>query len=171
MDRLVVDLMDAARIGAGAFQVQPQPTDLVALASQVVQTQQASSPHHCIKLETPDQLEGVWDPDRLAQVLNNLVGNAVKYSPGGGEVQVQLRREDGQAVVSVSDQGSGIRLEDLPLLFQPFSRLYVGLGTRGAGLGLYIAQGIVRAHAGRIWATSPGPGQGATFTFSLPLRR
>lgn len=169
MDRLLADLTDAARVGAGAFQVQPQPSDLVVVARQVVQGQQAGAPRHRIALHGPSSLEGVWDPDRLVQVLTNLVSNAVKYSREGGEITVRLAREDERAVVSVSDQGQGIRPDDLPRLFQPFSRLQPERGTRGAGLGLYIARAIVQAHGGRIWATSPGPGKGTTFTFTLPI--
>ncbi len=167
MDRLLADLVDAARLGAGSFQVHPKPTDLVALAQEVVQAQQATAAQQIV-LEVPAELEGVWDPDRLGQVLTNLLSNAVKHGPAGERIVLRLASEDKQVVVSVADRGRGLSPQDLPRLFQPFSCL--DNQARGAGLGLYIAQGIVQAHGGRIWATSPGPGQGATFTFALPLR-
>ncbi|MBI4491768.1 MAG: HAMP domain-containing histidine kinase [Chloroflexi bacterium] len=169
MERRLTDLADVASAGAGALQVQPQPTDLVPVARRVVESQRASFPLHRIELEVPDQLTGVWDPDRLTQVLDTLVGNAIKCNPAGGEVRVRLQGEHNQAVISVSDQGKGIRAQDLPLLFQPFSHLYTERATCWDGLGLYIAQAIVQAHGGRIWASSPGPGQGTVFTFTLPL--
>ncbi|MBI4495280.1 MAG: HAMP domain-containing histidine kinase [Chloroflexi bacterium] len=169
MDRLVADLADAARIGAGRFEVQPQPTDLAALARRVVETAAAASARHRVRLEAPEQLEGAWDPDRLEQVLTNLVSNAIKYSPDGGEIRLSLRRKEGQAVASVVDQGIGLSPEDLQRLFQPFSRLDTAKGFQGTGLGLYISAAIVQAHGGRLWARSDGAGKGSTFTFTLPL--
>ena len=171
MNRLVTDLVDAVRIGAGSFQVRPQHVDLAALTRDTVETQGHLTPEKEIELDTPEHLEGDWDPDRLAQVMGNLLSNAAKYSPDGGAIEVRLRQEDGQAVVSVSDQGIGIKPEDLDLLFQPFSRLYAERTTSGVGLGLYISKAIVVAHGGRIWAKSKGLGNGATFSFTLPLSR
>jgi signal transduction histidine kinase len=102
-------------------------------------------------------------------VLDNLLGNAVKYSPEGGEIRVRVERQGDRALLSVSDEGIGLRPEELPRLFQLFSRLEAGREIEGSGLGLYIVHGIVAAHGGRIWAESPGPGAGATFTVALPL--
>ncbi len=171
MDRLVTNLLDAARIGAGQFRIEPRPMDLVELARRVVKAMQSTTSRHQIVLEAPDRLEVHADPDRIEQVLGNLLSNAIKYSPGGGPIRVEVRQQDQVASVSVTDQGVGIRPEDLPLLFKPFSRLYTGREARGAGLGLYISHGIVQAHGGRLWAESPGPGKGATFKFTLPRSR
>ena len=171
MGRLVEDIVDAGRVGAGTFRLRLGPVDLVAVVQQVVDAQRGVSDRHRILVDAPDRLPGVWDADRLGQVLTNQVSNAIKYSPGGGEIGITVRRDGEEVVVSVSDHGVGFGPDDLPLLFQPFSRLYTEGGIAGAGLGLYISQGIVRAHGGRLWATSKGPGRGSTFTMALPLSR
>jgi signal transduction histidine kinase len=101
--------------------------------------------------------------------MDNLIGNAIKYSPNGGEVRVRIERQGGQALVTVSDQGLGVHPEELPQLFQIFSRLESAGTIEGSGLGLYIVRSIVEAHGGRIWAESAGPGQGSTFCLTLPL--
>ena len=169
MDELIGHLVDAARVGAGQLEVRPEPTDLVALARRAVAARQVTTTRHRLALDAPERLEGAWDPERLAQVLDNLLGNAIAYSPDGGAVHVRLRREDREAVVSVTDQGLGIRQDDLDRLFQRFTRLETGRAIAGTGLGLYISQGIVAAHGGRIRAESAGPGKGATFAVALPL--
>jgi PAS domain S-box-containing protein len=171
MDELVGHLVDAARIGAGQLEVRPAPADLAALARRAVAAAQATTERHRLVLEAPERLEGEWDPGLLARVLDNLLGNAVKYSPEGGAVRVRVGRQDDRAIVSVSDRGIGLRPEELPRLFQLFARLEAGREVEGSGLGLYIVHGIVAAHGGRIWAESPGPGAGATFTVALPLER
>jgi PAS domain S-box-containing protein len=171
MDELVGRLVDAARIGAGQLEVRPAPTDLVALARRAVAAAQVTTASHRLVLAAPERLDGTWDPARLAEVLDNLLGNAVKYSPEGGEVRVRVERRDDQALVSVADQGIGLRREDLGGLFQPFARLEAGRAIAGTGLGLYIVRGIVEAHGGKVRAESPGQGQGSTFTVALPLER
>ena len=115
-------------------------------------------------------LTGRYDRTRLDQLLANLLENAVKYSPDGGEVRVRVWREGDTARLSVSDEGIGIPAADLPHIFDRFHR-----GTNvndrrfaGMGLGLYICRGIVEQHNGRIWATSE-PGRGTTFEVALPL--
>ena len=109
------------------------------------------------------------DPDRLAQVITNLLTNATKYSDGG-EILVRVWREGNEARLSVRDQGPGIPAEQIEAVFEPYVRLSDDQSgrPRGSGLGLYIARGIVQAHAGRIWVTST-PGQGATLHVGLPL--
>jgi signal transduction histidine kinase len=143
--------------------------DLVALARQVVESRQVTTAQHHILLEAPERVEGTWDAARLEQAMDNLVGNAIKYSPNGGQVRVRIERQDSQGLVSVSDQGLGMRPKELPQLFQLFSRLESAGTIEGSGLGLYIVRGIVEAHGGRIWAESAGPGQGSTFYLTLPL--
>lgn len=168
LNRLVTDLLDVARIETGRFTVEPRPVDLVALARRVVEEQQATTARHGLRLVAPDRLEGVWDPDRLAQALTNLLSNAIKYSPQGGEVTICLRALDGQVEVCVSDQGIGLQPEEIELLFEPYRRLARAPQLRGLGLGLYITRAIIAAHGGTVWATSPGPNRGATFCFRLP---
>jgi signal transduction histidine kinase len=170
MARLVSDLADAERLATGQFEVQPVACDLARLSREQVETVAAAASQHTVLLEAPPSLPLVCDPDRLAQVLSNLLGNAVKYSKGG-TIHVRLWTEHKTARLSVTDEGPGIDVDALESIFEPHRRL----GTReaprkasGAGLGLHIARGIVEAHGGRIWAES-GPDQGATFQVSLPL--
>lgn len=170
MDRLTADLLDASRIGSGHLKLEPEPMDLVRLAVQVADEQQGTTNRHHLVVEAPPALEGTWDAGRIHQALSNLVSNAIKYSPEGGEVRVRITREDDEAQVSVTDQGVGLAPEDMPLLFEPFSRAYRQQQVKGTGLGLYVTRGIIDAHGGRIWAESPGPGMGATFAFTLPLK-
>ena len=166
--RLADDLADAAQVGAGRLSIQKSTCDLVNLAQQVVSQQQLTTGIHELTLQAPSgSVVGHWDCDRLAQVLTNLVSNAIKYSPEGGEVRICVETRDGEALVSVSDQGVGISPEDIPLLFTPYSRVYRKAGIRGTGLGLYITMGLVEAHGGRIWVESR-VGKGTTFSVTLP---
>ncbi|MCL5959963.1 MAG: HAMP domain-containing histidine kinase [Chloroflexi bacterium] len=169
MNRLINDLLDAAAIGAGRFAIEREFVDLVKLAKQVMEEQQSTTTRHSIVLEAPASLEGRWDGDRIAQVLINLIANAIQPSPHLLEVKVVVARVDNDAIVSVKDQGFGLAPEDIPLLFEPFSRPYREQPVKGTGLGLYISKAIIEAHGGRIWAESQGPGKGSTFTFTLPL--
>ena len=168
MSRLLNDLRDASMTGAGRFDVCTAQNDLVAIARRVVELQQAPAADHRLVLDAPARLEGVWDGERLDQLLTNLVSNAIKYSPAGTEVHVSVRGGAGEARVCVSDHGVGLDPDQVKRLFQPFTRLYPGQEVRGVGLGLYISKAIVEAHGGRIWVES-APGQGSTFTVALPL--
>lgn len=167
MDRLLDDVRDASRIGAGSFAIHKSQTDLVAIARRVAALQQSTAPDHRLILDAPDHLEGMWDAERLNQLLANLISNAVKYSPAGGAVQVAVHGTSGEACVSVTDHGIGMYPSEIQRLFQPFTRLYRGEEIPGSGLGLYISKAIVEAQGGRIWVESV-PGQGSTFTVALP---
>ena len=168
MQRLLADLRDAAAIGTGEFAVQPRPTDLVAVVQQVVAQQRILTDRHRLVLDAPRSLNGTWDRERLGQLLTNLVSNAVKYSPDGGEVRIEVQSAPPGAVIRVSDQGIGIDVRDGQLLFQPFSRIDHGRERPGTGLGLWIAKAIVEAHGGRIWVESE-VAAGSTFTIALPI--
>ncbi len=168
MNRLIGDLLDTSRIQTGRFTVEKAPVDLAELAHRVVAAQQAAARNHRIHLVAPPELRLEADEARLLQVLTNLVSNAIKYSPEGSEIGVQVENRGGEALVSVRDQGIGIPPEQMPQLFRPYSRLFRERSVKGIGLGLYITKGIIEAHGGRIWAESPGPGQGTTFYFTLP---
>jgi signal transduction histidine kinase len=164
--RLVRDLADAARLATGRFQVTPADCDLAAIVRQQAELARLRSARHTITVDVPGRrVAARCDADRIAQVLSNLLTNAITYSDGG-EVRVRLWTADGQAYVSVSDQGAGIPPDRLEAIFEPHVRL--APGAKGAGLGLYVARGIVEAHGGLIWAES-GAGKGTTVTLSLPL--
>lgn len=169
VQRLMGDLRDAASIGMDHFEIHVASLDLVALAAQVVERQQSSTTRHRVRLEAPPRLEGCWDAERLGQLLDNLVSNAIKYSEGG-DVVVRLEQRGQQVAISVSDQGTGIPAEELPLLFEPFTRLVSARRkTKGSGLGLYIARAIVEAHGGQI-AVESAPQQGSVFRATLPMK-
>ncbi len=168
IERLVSDLLDAGRIGSGAFEVRPRPVDWAGLIRDVVRAQDTASTRHRIEVDVPERLEGEWDPDRLAQAVANLLSNAIRYSPNGGVIQVGVVQADGQVVVRVTDEGLGLTAEEIETIFSAFARASAAKEVPGTGLGLYITSGIIHAHGGQIWAESPGRGLGATFRFSLP---
>jgi signal transduction histidine kinase len=111
------------------------------------------------------------DPDRIQQVFWNVLSNAVKFTPRGGNIDVRLVKQRGSVIVTVTDTGIGIPPSSLPYIFQRFWQGETGGGrdTRGLGLGLALARHFMELHGGTIQATSPGPGQGSTFTITLPL--
>jgi len=167
MRRLVNDLRDAGTIGADRFAIRAAPADLVKVARRVLDLYQTAANGHRLVLDAPDRLEGAWDDERVSQLLANLISNAIKYSPGGGEVRVTVRQAAGEAVVRVSDHGPGLSCAQIGQLFQPFTRLYHDRDVQGTGLGLYISKAIAEAHGGRIWVESE-PGRGSTFIVALP---
>ncbi len=169
MRRLLDDLSDAARIGAGHFAIQPIHMDLVAAARRVVEHEQRAGPGPHVVLAAPERLEGEWDRERIEQLLVNLVRNARKYSPSESTVNVVIERCGEAARIHVVDQGIGIAREAIPQLFQPFTRLATTRYVYGLGLGLYICKAIVDAHGGRIWVEST-IGCGSTFIVELPVR-
>ena len=137
----------------------------------VIEKLASHSSRHTIHLHAPASMDPVCaDPDKIEQVIMNLVDNAVKYSPAGGEVSVSLLRDSQKVEFKVSDQGVGIPPEHLPYIFDKFHRVD-NRATReiyGTGLGLYVSKSIVEAHGGNIWVESE-PGVGSTFHFTLPL--
>ena len=138
LDRLISDLLDSARLEAGRLELRRTRVDLAALARSAAKQAQAQSERHVVLVESPPHpVEGWWDPDRLEQVLQNLLSNALKYAPQGGEVLVQVGQEGDWAQLSVTDQGMGIAPELLPRLFERFQRVASSHdhGTRGIGLG------------------------------------
>ena len=165
---LVLELLDASRVEHGRLVGGREPLDLVLLARQACERH--NGPRHPCRVEGDDRLIGEFDRARVEQLIENLIDNAVKYSPEGGEILVRLWREGEEARVSVTDEGIGIPSEDLPRLFERFHRGGNVDDRRfaGMGLGLYICRGIVSEHGGRIWATSQ-VGQGSTFQVALPL--
>ena len=169
MERLIADLRDLARLESGQIAIRRVPVDLSELARDAADRVRVQATTHAIRVEAPKTpLRGEWDPDRLGQVFDNLLGNAAKYSRAGGEITIRVEATDSDARVSVSDEGGGISAEVLPLLFDRYYRGARGETAAGLGIGLYISRMLVEAHGGRIWAES-APGRGSTFTVALPL--
>jgi len=171
LDRLIRDLTDMSRLEAGHLALEPLPMDLVDLVYACAEQARGQAEGHKIRVDGPDApIVGTWDRDRLAEVVSNLLSNALKYSPDGGEVVVRVEESDGTARVSVRDHGIGMLPSQLPQVFDRFYRIRETASTAsGLGLGLFICRSLIEAHGGRIWAESDGPGQGSTFRFTLPL--
>ena len=167
MRRLVDDLLGAARIGSGRFHVRPFPMDLIEIARRIVEQHQAVSGMHRLVLDSPERLEGDWDPERISQLLTNLIANGIKYSPEGGEVRTVISPGADEITIKVIDHGVGFDPAHSSVLFHPFVRLSHEPDTEGLGLGLYIAKAIAEAHGGRIWVESQ-VGSGSTFFVTLP---
>ncbi len=169
MSRLVEDLLDVSKIRAGRLSLDMEPFDFAALAHEVVERVQVASRRHRIHVETPVRVPMVGDRDRLDQVLNNLLSNAIRYSPEGGDVRLKVLVEDGDVHLVVIDHGIGIPPEKQSDIFQRFERAH-SVSYGGLGLGLNIAQGIVAQHGGRIWVDSAGvAGRGSTFHVTIPV--
>jgi len=172
LNGLINNLLDASRIQAGAFKLEHGDVTLPKLAARVVENFRVQTTSHRFALDFPADYPCVpGDEERLRQVLDNLVGNAIKYSPAGGEIRVGGWHDGARATVYVADQGIGIPAEEQGQLFQRFYRVDSSLrrSTQGAGLGLYLCKSIVEAHGGRIWLRSE-PGRGTTVFFTLPLK-
>lgn len=171
MTRLVDDLLDVSRLRAGRLQIRRDPADLVRLCRSIVESRNATSDKHDVVLRTDvPELVLEMDEDRIHQVLDNLVGNAVKYAPGGQVgVDLALAKGSGDIVVTVTDQGPGIPSPDHGQLFTPFyrSRSASESAVPGLGLGLYISRELIEAHGGEITVGS-APGGGAAFAVRLP---
>lgn len=169
---LIHDLLESSIMDAGLMALEREPVMLPRLVEEIVHDFIEHNPKHRFLIDFPESFPLVQaDPDRLAQVLSNLLENAVKYSPRGGLIIVQGELRPHEAVVSVADQGIGIAPEHLNRLFEKFFRVKDGpsRGTVGSGLGLPIARTIVESHGGRIWAESR-LGEGSIFYFALPLQ-
>jgi len=170
LERMVNDLLDAARIEAGHLELRPEEHDLRDVVRAAYDLYENASEAHPISLDMPPSPVRVrCDALRIEQVLHNLLSNAIKYSPAGGAVELSLAAARHEAVVSVRDRGLGISAEEQERIFEPFRRTRSAqTAARGAGLGLAVARRIVEAHAGRIDVESV-PGKGSTFRVRLPL--
>jgi signal transduction histidine kinase/DNA-binding response OmpR family regulator len=170
MANLVDKTLKTTRLETGHFPFEFGVVELGAVVRAVV-SRLPDDPRHPVSVETPDDPVPCWaDQDRMSEVVENLVSNAVKYSPAGGPVRVELKRDGEFATLTVVDVGMGIDAKDLDRLFRPFSRVRTRRTAEieGSGLGLYICDRIVKAHGGRLWVESR-PGQGSAFSFALPL--
>ena len=179
LSRLVDDLRDLALADAGKLRLDLRPTDVAAVIESTVGSLAAAATDLDLRVDLPDDLPPAQaDPDRLAQVLRNLLTNALRHTPPGGSVTVTTVTSDAQIEVVVADTGEGIAPQDLPHVFDRFWRADPARQRGGSaqdrrwtgssGLGLSIVQSLVEAQGGQIWVESQ-PGQGAAFHFTLPL--
>lgn len=170
LGRLIDDLTDLARLAGGQLVLERVPVNLTDLVEQTSSQARMTTTDHRIQVVTPEPpVIGVWDSDRLARVLQNLLGNAIKYSPAGGTIAVTVTEEAETVSIAVQDQGLGIPPEALPRLFDRFYRTEAVrvAGIEGTGLGLAICKGLVEAHGGQMRVESQ-VGRGSTFTVTLP---
>jgi signal transduction histidine kinase len=168
MSELIEDLLDVSRIEAGGLSVEPDAIAAAPLVEELVESLKPVAESKGLNFEVVTD-EGVVlraDRRRTHQILRNLLGNAIKFTPRGGRLSLQIHREGPNAHLSVTDSGPGIRESDQAMVWK---RSWHGRGGEtGAGLGLWIARALVEAHSGRIWLESQ-PGEGTTFHFTLPL--
>jgi signal transduction histidine kinase len=171
LGRLIDELLDVSRIESGKLDFHLAPVDLAELVREVAQRQEMTTSRHTVEVDLPDSESATItaDRDHLEQVLDNLVANAIKFSPEGGSIRVTLRSLPESIVLSIADPGVGIADGQLDAIFGLFYQAEdpVSRRTGGMGLGLYISKDIIVRHGGRIWAESQ-PGRGSTFNVSLP---
>jgi signal transduction histidine kinase len=169
LTELIENLLDASRLQAGALAINLSDVALDALAGRIAERFRTQTSQHEIVVDFPPNFPVILaDEERLAQVLSNLISNAIKYSPAGGEILVSGQVRPEQVILCASDQGPGIAAGDIPHIFDRFYRAAdASRTTKGAGLGLYLARAVIEAHGGRIWV-DPKPGEGARICFSLP---
>jgi two-component system phosphate regulon sensor histidine kinase PhoR len=170
LGQLLDDLLNTARIESGmAIQFAFLAVDLNVLIQRVVKLQSSYVKGHTIDVQVPDLPTVLADEGKIVQVLNNLLGNAIKYSPNGGRIHIAAVEVDGGVRISVKDEGMGIPPEALPKMFQRFYRVEGShmVGIKGTGLGLYLIKHLIEGHGGKIWVESDF-GHGSTFSFWLP---
>jgi signal transduction histidine kinase len=173
MNGLVNDLLSVSRAEKGSLSMDRMPYDLAVIVREVVQRYVDATleeGRHTFTVDAPATLPAHGDPSRVEQLLMNLVGNAVKYSPTGGPVHVEVAAHDRQAEIAIRDKGIGISPDDISRLGHPFVR---GAGRAstfaGMGVGLYVARIVAEAHAGSLALESDGDGKGTTVRVKLPL--
>ena len=173
LNEMIAEMLDLERLKSGQIQIKQTLIDLNVLLSCVINSIAALTPHHSFYLQLDETLPSLsGDQDRLIQVITNLVGNAIKYSPAGGEIFIHSSIKDNFAHVSIQDQGIGIPSLALEQIFTPYYRVEVESSRyiTGTGLGLSIVRQIIEMHSGKVWAESMH-GQGSTFHFTLPFSR
>jgi len=167
---MINSLLDASRLYAGALTLNRSEINIAELARNIAKRMQTQTDKHIIRCEFPADLPIIYgDADRIEQVLMNLISNAIKYSPGG-EILISGELQNDFVKISVKDEGQGLQNEDLQHLFERFYRSKRSANlAKGVGLGLYLSNGIVEGHGGKMWAENRTDRSGAIFSFTLPL--
>ncbi len=171
LTKLVEELLDVSRIEEGRVELKRQPVDVKAAVTAVLVNFGILTPAHRFEQRYREPIPPLLaDPDKLTQVLTNLISNAIKYSPNGGPITISVTAADGTVRLSVTDQGLGLPPEELPRIFERFHRVQEEARRQipGTGLGLYITRRLVELQEGRIWAESAGRGRGSAFHVELP---
>jgi len=171
LSRLVEDLLSVSRLEGNRLQLRIEDVNVVALVQSAIAEAPLSG--HAVRTILPEEpLRAEVDPDRLVQILTNLLENAAKYAPSGSEVKVELRLSDDAFEITVTDHGIGLPRSEADRLFKPFGRASNARDANipGLGLGLYVSGRLAEAHGGSLVAFSDGEGHGATFTVRLPLK-
>lgn len=173
---MVNDMLNISRIESGRFTIEPKPTNLTELIEEVVsemQTRASEQGLHLVGNVAQNMPVINIDRDRIKQVLINLIGNSLKFTPREGRIIVTSERQDKVILTTIRDTGMGIKAEDMEKLFKKFNMLGSGMLTKqagqGSGLGLYLSKNLIELHHGRIWVESEGDGKGSTFSFTLPV--
>ena len=172
MRSLISDLLDAGRIDSGTLSVAPEPTEVAALVDRARNTFLSGGSGHDVLIDLAPDLPAVMaDRRRIVQVLSNLLANAARHVGERSPIRIEAIRNESHVAIAVRDEGRGIASDQLAHLFRKHARVGVDDAERGvgSGLGLAICKGLVEAHGGRIRAESDGPGQGARFTFTIPV--
>jgi signal transduction histidine kinase len=172
LERLVADLADLAKLDIGKLRLDRNPIDLAELVRGLGQSFTAVAATRDVRLhiEAPGPLPILGDTTRLNQVLTNLLGNALKFTPPQGSILLAAYGTGTHCNVAVRDTGRGLTPAQMARMFQPFVQVHdtTALKAGGSGLGLFISRGIVEAHGGHLWVESPGPGAGTTFSVAVP---
>ena len=171
IDALIQDLLDTTRLRGGRLHVSPQAVNATAISERSIEGLRplAEAGHVSLAVNFPRVLPHVYaDPDRMTQLLSNLIGNAIKFTPPGGSVSLGAHLDGDEVLFVVTDTGEGIAPDELPHVFERFYQAPRDVRRHGAGLGLPISRGIVEAHGGNIWIEST-LGVGTTVRFSLPV--
>jgi len=173
MQRLIDDIQTLARVEAGQIELQVQRVDLIPVVERCVMQIHPLAETACLRIEADVPQQPYWvqaDPDRVAQIILNLLSNAVRYTPEGGCIVVRLHQSDESVEIAVEDDGIGIPADALPHLFERFYRVDPSRtrASGGSGIGLTISRHLAWAMGGDLTAASPGPDQGSTFVLSLP---
>ncbi len=173
---LVNDMLNISRIESGRLTIEPVPCDIANLVGEVLLEVQARAQEFGINLiydRPPNALIAKADPDRVKEVIINLIGNSIKFTPRDGKIMINLFTDGRFITVSVKDTGRGVSADDMPKLFKKFNMVGNSHLTKergqGTGLGLYLSKSLIELHGGKIWVESEGEAKGSTFSFTLPV--